>query len=43
MRSLTVPEVENLATRLQREVDTKREELRVMVGERYRLDNVSRV
>ena len=31
-----VEEVEGVARRLQREVDSKREELRVMVGERYR-------
>eukprot|EP00088_Acartia_fossae_P050065 TRINITY_DN5582_c0_g3_i1.p1 TRINITY_DN5582_c0_g3~~TRINITY_DN5582_c0_g3_i1.p1 ORF type:complete len:972 (+),score=173.75 TRINITY_DN5582_c0_g3_i1:67-2982(+) len=36
MRTMSVGEVETVANRLQREVDTKREELRVMVGERYR-------
>ena len=34
--SHSVVEVERVAHRLQREVDSKREELRVMVGERYR-------
>ena len=38
--SHSVAEVESVAHRLQREVDTKREELRVMVGERYRYEGV---
>ena len=36
MKEYSVAEVEVVGGRLQREVDTKREELRVMVGERYR-------